>query len=112
MKTFTCRWWACWPPKGQGAMGMDQDDIVLMPHRHRPAAHHRQPGYLDGDDRPEGRRRHPGGDGPDPQAAARRRKLADNDDDNFNIMDTRQIAETLSGTIRTMTALLGAVAAV
>jgi len=41
-----------------------------------------------------------------------RRKLADNDDDNFNIMDTKQIAETLSGTIRTMTGLLGAVAAV
>ena len=41
-----------------------------------------------------------------------RRKLADNDDDNFNVMDTKQIAETLSGTIGTMTALLGAVAAV
>jgi putative ABC transport system permease protein len=41
-----------------------------------------------------------------------RRKLADNVDDNFNVMDTRQIAETLSGTIGTMTALLGAVAAV
>jgi len=41
-----------------------------------------------------------------------RRHLAENEDDNFNVMDTRQIAETLSGTIRTMTGLLGAVAAV
>jgi putative ABC transport system permease protein len=41
-----------------------------------------------------------------------RRKLAENADDNFNVMDTKQIAETLSGTIGTMTALLGAVAAV
>ena len=41
-----------------------------------------------------------------------RRKLSDNEDDNFNVMDTKQIAETLSGTIRTLTGLLGAVAAV
>jgi putative ABC transport system permease protein len=41
-----------------------------------------------------------------------RRRLAESDDDNFSIMDTRQIAQTLSGTIRTMTTLLGAVAAV
>jgi putative ABC transport system permease protein len=32
-----------------------------------------------------------------------RRKLAENADDNFNVMDTKQIAETLSGTIGTMT---------
>jgi putative ABC transport system permease protein len=46
------------------------------------------------------------------QLIRERRKLADNVEDNFNVMDTRQIADTLSGTIRTMTALLGAVAAV
>jgi putative ABC transport system permease protein len=40
------------------------------------------------------------------------RKLAENEEDNFSVMDTKQIAETLSGTIRTMTGLLGAVAAV
>jgi putative ABC transport system permease protein len=34
------------------------------------------------------------------------------EDDNFTIIDTRQIAETLSGTIRVMTLLLGAVAAI
>jgi len=41
-----------------------------------------------------------------------RRKLADTDDDNFNVLDTKQRADTFSGTTRVMTTLLGAVAAV
>src|SRR5450830_618721 len=41
-----------------------------------------------------------------------RRKLAVGDDDNFNILDTQQIADALSGTTKVMTTLLGAVAAV
>ena len=41
-----------------------------------------------------------------------RRKLADSDDNNFNILDTQQLADTLSGTTQVMTTLLGAVAAV
>jgi putative ABC transport system permease protein len=41
-----------------------------------------------------------------------RRKLAESEEDNFNVIDTKQIAETLSGTIQLMTTLLGAVAAV
>ena len=41
-----------------------------------------------------------------------RRKLSDNDDDNFNIFDTQQLAETLSSTMGVLTSLLGAVAAV
>ncbi len=41
-----------------------------------------------------------------------RRKLSDNEDDNFSVQDTKEIAKTLSGAIGTMTALLGAVAAV
>jgi putative ABC transport system permease protein len=46
------------------------------------------------------------------QLLRERRKLAAEDDDNFNVLDTRQIAETLSGTTKVMTTLLGAVAAV
>jgi putative ABC transport system permease protein len=46
------------------------------------------------------------------QLLRERRKLADDDDDNFNILDTQQLAETLSGTTQVMTMLLGAVAAV
>ena len=41
-----------------------------------------------------------------------RRKLAQNDEDNFNVLDTKQLGETLSGTTKVMTTLLGAVAAV
>jgi putative ABC transport system permease protein len=41
-----------------------------------------------------------------------RRNLNSNEEDNFNVMDTRQIAETLSSTTKVMTTLLGAVAGV
>ena len=37
-----------------------------------------------------------------------RRELAQGDDDNFNILDTQQPAETLSGTTQVLTTLLGA----
>ena len=40
------------------------------------------------------------------------RKLADGVEDNFNVLDTKQLADTLSGTTQIMTTLLGAVAAV
>ncbi len=46
------------------------------------------------------------------QLLRERRKLADTDEDNFNVLDTKQIADTLSGTTKVMTTLLGAVAAV
>ncbi|WP_153159436.1 ABC transporter permease [Zoogloea sp. 1C4] len=112
VKTFSCQVVGLLASKGQGAMGMDQDDIVLMPIS---TVQRRITGNLDiptilialKD----------GADTPAVMAQIRgllreRRKLAENEADNFNIMDTRQIAETLSGTIRTMTGLLGAVAAV
>jgi putative ABC transport system permease protein len=41
-----------------------------------------------------------------------RRRLGPNKADDFNIFDTRQISETLQSTTKTLTALLGAVAAV
>ena len=46
------------------------------------------------------------------QLLRERRKLASSDEDNFNVLDTKQLADTLSGTTRVMTMLLGAVAAV
>ncbi len=112
VKTFTCQVVGLLAPKGQGAMGMDQDDIVLMPIT---TVQRRITGNLDIPTILIALRN--GADTPAVMAQIRgllreRRKLAENDVDNFNIMDTRQIAETLSGTIRTMTGLLGAVAAV
>ena len=41
-----------------------------------------------------------------------RRRLADGDNDDFSIMDQKELASTLSGTTRTLTALLAAIAAV
>jgi len=46
------------------------------------------------------------------QLLRERPKLAEGDDDNFNIFDTQQPAETLAGTMGVLTTLLGAVAAV
>ncbi len=46
------------------------------------------------------------------QLLRERRKLADTDEDNFNVLDTKQLGDTLSGTTKVMTMLLGAVAAV
>jgi putative ABC transport system permease protein len=46
------------------------------------------------------------------QLLRERRKLAAGVDDNFNIFDTQQLAETLSSTMGVLTNLLGAVAAV
>jgi len=46
------------------------------------------------------------------QLMRERRKLAAGDEDNFNIFDTQQLAETLSSTMGVLTNLLGAVAAV
>lgn len=98
--------------KGQGAFGNDQDDLVWMPlntFQRRVAGHTRintlQVSMQDGAE-------------PEVVKAAlrdilrERRKLSEADEDNFNILDTRQLGETLSGTTRIMTLLLGAVAAV
>ena len=41
-----------------------------------------------------------------------RRRLGEDKDDNFNVQDTRQIAEAMSGTTQIMTTLLAAVASV
>jgi putative ABC transport system permease protein len=42
----------------------------------------------------------------------KRRHLSDNEEDNFRIMDTKELVTMLTSTTKTMTALLGAVAAV
>jgi putative ABC transport system permease protein len=112
IKTFVCQVVGLLTAKGQGAMGMDQDDTVLMP---LSTVQRRLTGNQDVSSLLVSMK-----DGADVSKIMQqirlmlreRRKLADNEADNFNIMDTKQIAETLSGTIGTMTALLGAVAAV
>ena len=112
IKQFSCEVIGLLASKGQGAMGMDQDDVVVMPLRavqRRLTADQDVRGIMisvkDGDHIPEVMEQVK-------LLMRERRKLDDNEADNFSLFDTRQIAETLSGTIGTMTMLLGAVAAV
>ncbi len=111
IKQFSCEVIGILAAKGQGGMG-DQDDAVIVP------LHTLQR-------RVTGTRKvstlavsmQDGADSTPLKASLRqlmreRRKLAEGDDDNFNIFDTQQLAETLSSTMGVLTTLLGAVAAV
>jgi putative ABC transport system permease protein len=112
VKQISCEVVGVLVSKGQGAFGNDQDDLVLMPIKtlqRRITGNTRVNTVLvsmmDGSD-------------PDrvkaslTQLLRERRKLASTDEDNFNVLDTKQLADTLSGTTKVMTMLLGAVAAV
>ena len=112
VKSFSCEVVGTLAAKGQAAMGMDQDDTLVIPIR---TAQRRVTGSTKVNTLLVSMR-----DGADTEritSALRallreRRKLTDDADDNFNILDTAQIAQTLSGTTQLMTSLLGAVAAV
>ena len=112
IKQFSCEVIGLLEAKGQSSMGTDQDNIAIMPLRtvQRRLTGNQDVGVLlvsleDGvsSDRAKSQIE---------RLMRERRKIADNEDDDFNVLDTRQIAETLSGTTRVMTMLLGAVAAV
>ncbi len=112
VKNFACEVVGLLAAKGQGAMGQDQDDMVLMPIS---TMQRRLTGNQDVSTIMLSMRDSANSSQVMEQIRRlmrERRKLADNEDDDFNVMDTKQIAETLSGTVRTMTGLLGAVAAV
>jgi putative ABC transport system permease protein len=112
IKQFSCTVVGLLASKGQAGMGGDQDDNVVVPVA---TAQRRVTGStrvntilvsMKADSDPER-----------VKAALssllrERRKLNPGDENNFNVLDTRQIAETLSGTTALMTSLLGAVAAV
>ncbi|MCC7059543.1 MAG: ABC transporter permease [Burkholderiaceae bacterium] len=112
IKQFSCEVVGQLAGKGQGAMGNDQDDVVLVPLRtlqRRVIGNTRVATLLVSmkDDSDPARVKESLG-----QLLRERRKLAEADEDNFSVLDTRQLAETFSGTTRVMTTLLGAVAAV
>jgi putative ABC transport system permease protein len=112
VKAFSCEVIGTLASKGQAAMGMDQDDTILVPLK---TAQRRVTGKTTINTLLVSLQ-----DGVDSSTVTRslnqllreRRKLGEHDDDNFNVLDTKQIAETLSGTTQLMTSLLGAVAAV
>ncbi|MFO1263050.1 MAG: ABC transporter permease [Rhodoferax sp.] len=112
VKQISCEIIGILASKGQGAFGNDQDDMVLVPIRtlqRRITGNTRVNTLLvsmqDGSD---GTRVTAG----ITQLLRERRKLSSTDEDNFNVLDTKQLADTLSGTTKVMTMLLGAVAAV
>ena len=98
--------------KGQNTMGQDQDDVIAVPLRtfqRRIAGNDDvsmiQVSVQDGVSTDRVRR--------DITRLMRtRRHLSATQDDNFNVMDMKEIASMLSGTTTMMTMLLGAVAAV
>ncbi|MFZ6815575.1 ABC transporter permease [Undibacterium sp. Rencai35W] len=111
IKQFSCDVVGILTAKGQGGMG-DQDDVVVVPlhtlQRRVTGSRKVSTLLVSMED---------GADSVPLKASLRqllreRRKLAENDDDNFNIFDTQQLAETLSSTTQVLTTLLGAVAAV
>ncbi|MBK9132559.1 MAG: ABC transporter permease [Gammaproteobacteria bacterium] len=112
VKQFSCVVIGLLAAKGQGAMGMDQDDTIVLPLR---TMQRRVTGNLNV--RTLLVSMEDGADSAQVQAAVtellrERRKLSAADIDNFNVLDTRQIADTMSSATRVMTTLLGAVAAV
>ena len=112
LRQITCEVVGLLAPKGQGGLGMDQDDLVVMPIA---TVQRRLTGNVN-----VGTILVSMADGVDPDRVKadltallrERRNLAANDENNFNVLDTAQLAQTLSGTTAVMTTLLGAVAAV
>lgn len=112
VKRFSCEVIGLLAAKGQAAMGQDQDDTLVLPlhtvQRRLTGSQNVSTLLVSVADGADGERVKRG----ITQLLRERRKLSEGDEDNFSIMDTRQIADTLSGTTRVMTMLLGAVAGV
>jgi putative ABC transport system permease protein len=98
--------------KGQNTMGMDQDDLVVLPLRtlqRRLSGSQDVPliqiSVRDGVSTETVRRNIE-------RVLRERRHISPNEEDNFNVMDMKEIANMLTGTTTLLTGLLGAVAAV
>jgi len=98
--------------KGQNSMGQDQDDVVLLPLR---TFQRRLSGNQDVSMFQVSVK-----DGASTEKAQReiklllreRRHLSSGEEDNFSVMDTKEISKMLTSTTQMLTGLLGAVAAV
>jgi putative ABC transport system permease protein len=109
---FSCQVIGLLEAKGQSTMGTDQDDLVILPLRtfQRRIAGNQDIRLLKISVK----------DGASTQKAEQditrllreRRHISANEEDNFSVMDMKEITKMLSGTTRVLTMLLGAVAAV
>ena len=112
IKQFSCEVIGLLKAKGQSAMGSDQDDVVVMPLR---TVQRRLTGSQDISRLTVSVREGASIDAVKDQISLlmrERRNIDESEDDDFRVMDTRQIAETLTSTTKILTMLLGAVAAV
>ena len=112
IKQFACEVIGLLRSKGQSAMGSDQDDTVVMPLR---TVQRRLTGSQDVPRLSVAVREGTSIDAAREQLTLllrERRNIGETEEDDFRVLDTRQIAETLTSTTRILTTLLGAVAAV
>ena len=112
IKQFACEVIGVLKAKGQSAMGSDQDDTVVMPLR---TVQRRLTGSQDISRLNVSVREGASIDAVKQQLTLllrERRNIGENENDDFRVLDTRQIAQTLTGTTKILTMLLGAVAAV
>ncbi|HEY7556277.1 MAG TPA: ABC transporter permease [Candidatus Binatia bacterium] len=112
LKNVSCEVIGQLKAKGQSGMGRDQDDIVVIPLRtyQRRIAGNRDISMIQVSVRDENAM--DGVKSAIERLMRERRNLAPNEENDFSVMDTRQIAQTLTGTTRILTLLLSAVAAV
>jgi len=112
VKNFSCEVIGLLKSKGQAAMGQDQDDVVVMPLR---TVQRRLSGTQDISRFMVSVQQGASMDVAKEQLVLlmrERRRISENEEADFRVMDTRQLAETLTATTKILTALLGAVAAV
>ena len=110
--TFACEVVGLLASKGQASMGSDRDDTVVLPLRtvQRRIRGNQDVGSIlitvrEGESTEQATR--------DVETLLReRRRIAAGEKDDFSVMDTKEIAQAVSGTTRVLTMLLGAVAAV
>ncbi|MBO1923650.1 ABC transporter permease [Thiomicrorhabdus sp. 6S3-12] len=110
--SFSCEVIGLLKSKGQSMMGSDQDDTIIMPIKtvQRRLSGNQDVSMIRISVKPN----------IDTDVVNRaitmllrdRRHLSDNEKNDFSVMDTREITNTLTGTTKVMTMLLGAVAAV
>jgi putative ABC transport system permease protein len=111
VKQFSCEVIGLLQSKGQASMGRDQDDTVVVPLR---TLQRRVTGNQDISSIMVA-----ANDGASERVKAgiedlmrERRHIGRTEENNFNVLDTREIAQTMTGTTQLLTMLLGAVAAV
>lgn len=112
VKQFACEVIGLLKSKGQASMGRDQDDAVIVPLRtlQRRVTGNQDVSSIMVSARPEVSTNRVKAD--ITALMRERRRIGDDKEDNFNVLDTKEIAATVSGTTQVLTALLGAVAAV